>query len=113
MVLDGVLGGHINLSVWLNNEALIMDAVYVGGLGVLFLRGLSHFVVGFLVVVTRGCGELLVGDILHQCSHISRSCVVDVAGEEVGKGGERLVQVLTKLVAFTLDGSGGWLLVGG
>ena len=73
-----------------------MEAGYVGGLRVLFLSGLSLFVVGFLVVITRGCGGLLVGDILHQCSRISRSCVVAVAGEEVGKGGELLVQVLTK-----------------
>ena len=73
-----------------------MEAGYVGGLEVLFLSALSLFVVGFLVVVTRGCGGLLVGDILHQCSRISRSCVVAVAGEEVGKGGEFLVQVLTK-----------------
>ena len=73
-----------------------MKAGCVGGLGVLFLNGLSLFVVAFLVVVTRGCGGLLVGDILHQCSHISRSCVVAVAGKEVGKGGELLVQVLTK-----------------
>ena len=73
-----------------------MEAGYVGGLGVLFLSGLSHFVIGFLVVVTRGCGGLLVGDILHQCSRISRSSVVAVAGEEVGNGGEVLVQVLTK-----------------
>ena len=42
-----------------------MEAGCVGGLGVLFLGGLSLFVVGFLVVVTRGCGGLLVGDILH------------------------------------------------
>ena len=73
-----------------------MEAWYVGGLGVIFLSGLSLFVVGFLVVVTRGCGGLLVGDILHQYRRISRSCVVAVAGEEVGKGGELLVQVLTK-----------------
>ena len=73
-----------------------MEAGYVGGLGVLFLSGLPLFVVGFLVAVTRGCGGLLVGDILHQCSRISRSCVVAVAGREVGKGGELLVQVLTK-----------------
>ena len=73
-----------------------MEAGYVGGLEVLFLSGLSLFVVRFLVVVTRVCGGLLVGDILHQCSRISRSCVVAVAGEEVGKGGEHLVQVLTK-----------------
>ena len=59
-----------------------MEAGYVGGLGVLFLSGLLLFVVGFLVVVTRGCGGLLVGDILHQCSRISRSCVVAVAGED-------------------------------
>ena len=72
-----------------------MEAGYVGELEVLFLSGLSHFVVGFLVVVTRGCGGLLVGDILHQCSRISRSYVVAVAGEEIGKGGELLVQVLT------------------
>ena len=71
-----------------------MEAGYVGGLGVLFLSGLSLFVVGFLVVVTSGCGGLLVGDILHQCSRISESCVVAFAGEEVGKGGELLVQVL-------------------
>ena len=73
-----------------------MEAGYVGWLEVLFLSGLSLFVVGFLVVVTRGCGGLLVGDILHQCSRKSRSCMVAVAGEEVGKGGELLVQVLTK-----------------
>ena len=73
-----------------------MEAVYVGGLGVFFLGGVSHFVVGFIVVVSRGCGGLLVGDILHQCSGIGRSCVVVVAGEEVGKGDELLVQVLTK-----------------
>ena len=73
-----------------------MEAGYVGGLEVLFLSGLSLFVVGFLVVVTSGCGGFLVGDILYQCSYISRSCVVVVAGEEVGKGGELLVQVLTK-----------------
>ena len=73
-----------------------MEAGYVGGLEVLFLSGLSIFVVGFLVVVTRGCGGLLVSDSLHQCSHISRSCVVAVAGDKVGKGGELLVQVLTK-----------------
>ena len=68
-----------------------MEAGCVGGLGVLFLGGLSLCVVGFMVVVTRGCGGLLVGDILHQCSHRSRSCVVAIAGEEVGKGGELLV----------------------
>ena len=73
-----------------------MEAGCVGGLGVLVLSGLSLFVVGFLVVVTGGCGGLLVGGIVHQCSRISRSCVVAVAGEEVGKGGEFLVQVLTK-----------------
>ena len=73
-----------------------MEAGYVGWLRDLFLSGLSLFVVGFLVVVTRECGGLLVGDILHQCSRISRSCVVAGAGEEVGKGGELLVQVLTK-----------------
>ena len=73
-----------------------MEAGYVGGLGVLFFGGLSLFVVGFQVVVTRGCGGLLVGDILHQCSCIRRSCVVAVAGKKVGKGGELLVQVLTK-----------------
>ena len=73
-----------------------MEAGYFGWLGLLFLSGLSLSVVGFLVVVTRGCGGLLVGDILHQCSRISRSCVVAVAGEEVGKDGELLVQVLTK-----------------
>ena len=73
-----------------------MEAGCVGGLGVLFLNGLSLVVVGFLVVVTRGCGGLLVGNILHQCSCISRSCEVAVNGEEVGKGGELLVQVLTK-----------------
>ena len=73
-----------------------MEAGCVGGLGVLFLGGLSLFVIGFLVVVTGGCGGLLVGDILHQCSCISRSCVVAVAGEEVGKGGKLLVQVLTE-----------------
>ena len=39
-----------------------MEAEYVGVLGVLFLGGLSLFVVGFRVVVTRGCGGLLVGD---------------------------------------------------
>ena len=72
-----------------------MEAGYVGGLEVLFLSGLSLFVVGFLVVVTRGCGGLLVGDILHQCSHISRSYIVAVAGEEVGKGAELLVQCYT------------------
>ena len=90
-----------------------MEAGYVGGLGVLFLGGLSLFVVGFMIVITRGCGGLLVGDILHQCSRIGRSCMVVVAGEEVGKGGEFLVQVPTKLVEFTLNGSGGWLLVRG
>ena len=73
-----------------------MKAGYVRGLGVLFLSGLSLFVVGFLDVGTRGCGGLLVGDILHQCSHISRSCVVTVAGEDIGEGGKHLVQVLTK-----------------
>ena len=73
-----------------------METEYVGGLGVLFLTGLMLCVVGFLVVVTRGCGGLLVGDILHHCSRMSRSCVVAVTGEEVGKGGELLVQVLTK-----------------
>ena len=73
-----------------------MKAGYVGGLAVLALCGLSLFVIGFLVVVTRGCGGLLVGDILHQCSRISRSCVVAVAGEHVGKGGELLVQVLSE-----------------
>ena len=72
-----------------------MEAGYVGGLEVLFLSGLLLFVVGFLVVVTRGCSGLLVGDILHQCSRISRSCVVAVAGVEVGKGGELLVQCYT------------------
>ena len=73
----------------------------------------SLFVVGFQVVFTRGCGELLVGDILHQCSCIRRSCVVTVAVEEFGKGGELLDQFLTKGVEVTLDGSSGWLLVGG
>ena len=73
-----------------------MEAEYVGGLGVLFLSGLSLFLVGFQVVITRGCGGLLAGDILHQCSCIRRSCMVAVAGEEVGKGAELLVQVLTK-----------------
>ena len=73
-----------------------MEAGNVGRLEVLLLSVLSVFVVGFLVVVTRGCSGLLVGDILHQCSRISRSCVVAVAGEEVGKGGEHLVQVLRK-----------------
>ena len=68
-----------------------MEAGYVGVLGVLFLGGLTLFVVGFRVVVTRGCGGLLVSDILQQCSCIRRSCVVAVAGEEVGKGGELLV----------------------
>ena len=32
-------------------------------------------------------------------------------GEKVGKGGELLVQVLTQGVEFTLDGSGGGLLL--
>ena len=73
-----------------------MEARCVGGLGVLFLGRLSHIVVGLMVVGARGWGGLLVGDILHQCSRISRSCVFAIAGEEVGKGGELLVQVLTK-----------------
>ena len=59
-----------------------MEAGYVGVLGVLFLGGLTLFVVGFRVIVTRWCGGLLVGDILHQCSCIRRSCVVAVAGED-------------------------------
>ena len=42
-----------------------MEAAYVGGLVVLFLVGLSLFVVGFLVVVIKGCGGLLLGNILH------------------------------------------------
>ena len=38
--------------------------------------------------------------------------MVAVTGKKVGKGGELLVQVLTQGVEFTLDGSGGWLLLG-
>ena len=38
--------------------------------------------------------------------------MVAVAGKEVGKGGELLVQVLAQGVEFTLDGSGGGLLLG-
>ena len=54
------------------------------------------------------------GGILHQCSCIGRSSVVAIAGKEVGKGGELLVQVLTQGVEFALDGSGGrlcWVVV--
>ena len=83
------------------------------GLGVHYLGWLLIFVVGFVVVGARGWAGFLVGGILHQCSCLSRSCVVAIAGEKVGKGSELLVQVLTKRVEFTLDGSGGWLLVCG
>ena len=38
--------------------------------------------------------------------------MVAVTGKKVGKGGECLVQVLTQGVEFTLDGSGGGLLLG-
>ena len=65
------------------------------------------------VVVARGWAGLLgCGGSLHQCSCISGSCVVAITGREVGKGGEFLVQVLTQGVEFTLDGSGGGLLLG-
>ena len=37
--------------------------------------------------------------------------MVAIAGKKVGKGGELLVQVLTQGVEFTLDGSGGGLLL--
>ena len=37
--------------------------------------------------------------------------MVAVTGKKVGKGGELLVPVLTKGVEFTLDGSGGGLLL--
>ena len=51
------------------------------------------------------------GGILHQCSCIGGACMVAVTGKKVGKGGELLVQVLTQGVEFTLDGSGGGLLL--
>ena len=35
---------------------------------------------------------------------------IAVVAEEVGEGGELLVQVLSECVEFTLDCSGGWLL---
>ena len=38
--------------------------------------------------------------------------MVAVTGKKVGKGGKFLVQVLTQGVEFTLDGSGGGLLLG-
>ena len=38
--------------------------------------------------------------------------MVAVTGKKVGKGGEFLVQVMTQGVEFTLDGSGGGLLLG-
>ena len=50
--------------------------------------------------------------LLHQCSCIGGSSMVAIAGKEVGKGGELLVQVLTQGVEFALDGSGGGLLLG-
>ena len=52
------------------------------------------------------------GGILHQYSCIGVSCMVAVTGKKVSKGGEFLVQVLTQGVEFTLDGSGGGLLLG-
>ena len=73
-----------------------MEARCIGGLAVLVLGGLSLFVVGIMVVVTRGWGGLLGSDVLHKCSCISGSCVVVVIGEKVGKGGECLVQILLK-----------------
>ena len=73
-----------------------MDARCIGGLAVLVLGRLLLFVVGIMVVVTRGWGGLLGSDVLHKCSCISGSCVVVVTSEKVGKGGKFLVQVLTK-----------------
>ena len=73
-----------------------MEARCIGGLAVLVLGRLSLFVVGIMVVVTRGWGGLLGSDVLHKCSCISGSCVVVVTGKKVGKGGKFLVQVLTK-----------------
>ena len=37
--------------------------------------------------------------------------MVTITGKMLGKGGELLVQVLTQAVEFTLDGSGGGLLL--
>ena len=73
-----------------------MEVRCVGVLSILVFGRLLLFLVGFIVVVTRGWGGLLGSDILHKCSCISGSCVVAVAGEEVSQSGEFLVQVLTK-----------------
>ena len=62
-----------------------MEAGSLRGVGLLCLGGLSLFVVGFVVVViARGWCRWLTGNILHQVSCIGGSCLVAVAGEEVG-----------------------------
>ena len=62
-----------------------MEARGFRGMGFLCLGRLSLFVVGFVVVViARGWGRWLTGDILHQGSCIDGSCLVAVAGKEVG-----------------------------
>ena len=43
----------------------IMKARYVGWIAVLVLGRLLLFVVGFIIIVTRGWGGLLGGGILH------------------------------------------------
>ena len=68
-----------------------MEARCIGGLAVPVLGRLTLFVVGIMVVVTRGWGGLLGSDVLHKCSCISGSCVIVVTGEQVGKGGEFLI----------------------